>query len=131
MRPEDLPTEPPALPVRSVRVGASGGRRSPVKTAIAQSVQAADQVAEAPADDPQVSQGGTTGRCLLNLNSMPFSNVVVDGHPLGGTPKLGISVGAGSHHLTFIRSTSDKKSIDVSCQSGETKSIAIRVDASN
>jgi serine/threonine-protein kinase len=65
------------------------------------------------------------GNCTLNLNSIPASNVVLDGRPLGPTPKVGISVTAGNHTVMFV---GDKtKRMGVSCKAGEKKTVAPRL----
>lgn len=71
--------------------------------------------------------GGGGGNCTLNINSIPVSNVVLDGRPLGGTPKLGISVSAGSHSVTFVHPEYGKKSTGTTCKAGETKTVAMRL----
>jgi hypothetical protein len=38
----------------------------------------------------------------LNINSVPASNVVLDGRPLGRTPRLGVSVEPGAHTVVFV-----------------------------
>jgi hypothetical protein len=42
------------------------------------------------------------GSSRLNINSIPASNVVLDGRPLGRTPKLGVSVEPGPHTVVFV-----------------------------
>jgi hypothetical protein len=38
----------------------------------------------------------------LNINSIPSSSVVLDGRPLGQTPRLGVRVSPGAHTVVFI-----------------------------
>ena len=58
--------------------------------------------ARAPARSPSPSgpspaaSGSGTG--TLNMNSIPVSKVLLDGKPLGSTPKVGVSVPAGLAH---------------------------------
>src|SRR5205814_6946569 len=87
---EDTPSE--TLPVGKKR------RRTAKRAALAASRAAVvavdepvkDQVASGTtADEPQ---GSGTGNCTLNINSIPISHVSLDGHPLGLTPKTGVSV---------------------------------------
>ncbi|WP_044986177.1 PEGA domain-containing protein [Sorangium cellulosum] len=85
---------------------------------------AAAPKAEAPAAAPAAAAGNAT----LNINSIPVSKVVLDGRPLGSTPKVGVSVPAGSHTVTFIHSELGKKSVTVSVKAGETKTAAVRFD---
>ncbi|MCA9585150.1 MAG: protein kinase [Myxococcales bacterium] len=62
------------------------------------------------------------GEAFLNINSLPASTVVLDGKPLGPTPKLKVPVSAGNHTIMFVNSELKlKKSINVSVGAGETK----------
>jgi hypothetical protein len=54
------------------------------------------------------------------------SKVVLDGKPLGSTPKVGVSVPAGSHTVTFIHPDLGKKSVTVQVKAGETKTAAVK-----
>jgi serine/threonine-protein kinase len=76
-----------------------------------------------PAGDkaPPASGSGT-----LNINSIPVSKVVLDGKPLGSTPKVGVSVPAGSHTVTFIHPDLGKQSVTVQVKAGETKTAAVK-----
>jgi hypothetical protein len=63
-----------------------------------------------------------TGEAFLNINSIPASSVVLDGKPIGNTPKLRISVTPGAHTVTFINSDQGlKKQVSVTVGAGETK----------
>lgn len=68
------------------------------------------------------------GNCTLNINSIPVSNVILNGRPLGGTPKLGVSVSAGSHTVVFVHPELGRKSTRTSCTAGETKTVAMRLN---
>lgn len=61
------------------------------------------------------------------MNSIPASKVLLDGKPLGQTPKVGISVSPGNHVVTFIGTTGAKKTVTVTVGSGETKTAAARL----
>ncbi len=69
---------------------------------------------------------GGGGNGTLNINSIPVSKVVLDGRPLGSTPKVGASVPAGSHTVVFIHSEFGKKSVTVQVKAGETKTAAVK-----
>lgn len=56
----------------------------------------------------------------LNLNSIPASNVVVDGRPLGQTPLIGVSVAPGTHSVVFIHPEHGRKVSRVSVEPGQT-----------
>lgn len=81
--------------------------------------------AATPKATAKASGGGT---CKLNINSIPVSNVILNGRPLGGTPKLGVSVPAGSHTVIFVHPELGRKSTRASCSAGETKTVAMRLN---
>lgn len=83
--------------------------------------------AKAPAPKPTPA-AAPSGNCTLNINSIPVSNVVLNGRPLGSTPKLGISVSAGSHTVLFIHPELGRRTARTSCKAGETKTVAIRLN---
>ena len=80
--------------------------------------------AEAPNDDAPKS--AATGSCTLNANSIPHSKVLVDGRPVGLTPKVGITVPAGQHTVLFVGDNS-QKTTTVTCSSGEKKTVSVRL----
>ncbi len=63
----------------------------------------------------------------LNINSIPVSRILLDGKPLGATPKVGISVSPGSHVVTFIGPDGTKKTVTVMVRPGESKTAAARL----
>ncbi len=75
-----------------------------------------------PASTPPAAGGG--GR--LNINSIPASNVILDGRPLGQTPKIGISVSAGSHTVMFVHPEFGRKIQSVRVKAGGTATAAVR-----
>ncbi len=76
------------------------------------------------ADKPEAKGGGGEG--TLNMNAIPVSKVLLDGRPMGTTPKLGVSVPAGSHTVTFINPDGARKSVSVNVKGGETKTAAVK-----
>jgi serine/threonine-protein kinase len=83
--------------------------------------------APAPSGDDDTAGGGGGGNCTLNFNSIPVSNVLLDGRPLGGTPRLGVSAAAGTHTVIFVSPEEGRKSTQVSCKAGETRTVAVRL----
>lgn len=67
-----------------------------------------------------------TGPGILNINSIPPSAVLVDGRPMGRTPKSGVSVTPGTHTITFIHPEKGRKSTSVTVGPGETKGVGVR-----
>jgi hypothetical protein len=100
--------------------GARGGRGASGKAAPAPAAAAA-RAAQAGA-----SGAGASGTCTLNINSIPTSRITLDGHFIGVTPKVGISVPAGPHSV-MLATESSRKVTSASCRAGEQKTIAIRI----
>lgn len=65
-------------------------------------------------------------RATLHLNSIPPSNVLLDGKPLGQTPRLGVVTRAGQHVVTFIHASRGKKSVTVRVAAGQAKTVSTR-----
>lgn len=83
--------------------------------------------APGPTAKPETTaQAPASGAATLNINSIPVSKVVLDGRPLGSTPKVGVSVPPGSHTVTFIHPEKGKKSVTVTVKAGETKTAAVK-----
>ena len=76
-----------------------------------------------PAPRAQALKG--EGTCLLNLRSTPASTVTLDGNSLGASPRLGISVLAGTHTVLFRSSDGQGKKTIVTCAPGDTKNIDV------
>lgn len=82
----------------------------------------------APPTPAKTADPSAAGQATLNINSIPPSNAVLDGKPLGPTPKMGVSVSAGAHTVTFINSDQNlKKTVSVTVKAGETKAVAAKL----
>ncbi len=88
-----------------------------------------DPVAPAPAPKPEATSdtAAASGTGFLNINSIPASRVLLDGKPLGETPKMGVQVSPGTHTVTFIHAEHGKKSVSVKVGPGETKTASARL----
>jgi serine/threonine-protein kinase len=64
--------------------------------------------------------------CVLNLNSLPPARVLLDGKPLGFTPKIGVVATPGEHRVVFHWDDRDKHTT-VTCTRGEAKTVAVRL----
>jgi hypothetical protein len=61
-------------------------------------------------------------QAFLNINSIPVSSVILDGMPIGSTPKVKFPVSPGSHSILFVNADQGfKKQISVAVGAGETK----------
>jgi serine/threonine-protein kinase len=74
------------------------------------------------ANAPTAVDGETA---FLNCNSIPPSQVIVDGRQLGTTPISGIEVAPGTHAVVFV-SGEGRKARSVSVKPGETKAVVVR-----
>jgi serine/threonine-protein kinase len=83
-------------------------------------------VVAAPPPAPAAASGG--GEAYLNINSIPPSTCVLDGRPLGSTPKLHIVVKSGTHRVTFRGADGATKTVTVNVGAGETRLAATRLD---
>lgn len=72
---------------------------------------------------PPVAAAGTG---TLNINSIPVSNVILDGRPMGSTPKVGLSVPAGNHTVVFVHPEHGRKSRVVNVPAGGSATAAVR-----
>jgi hypothetical protein len=66
------------------------------------------------------------GQGTLNVNSIPVSNVIVDGRPMGSTPKMGLSVPAGTHTVVFVHPEHGRKVVTVTVGAGQSQTAATR-----
>jgi serine/threonine-protein kinase len=60
------------------------------------------------------------GKGLLNINSVPMSKILLDGRPLGQTPKTAVSVSAGPHTVVFVNPEKGRKVVTVNVRAGAT-----------
>jgi eukaryotic-like serine/threonine-protein kinase len=67
-----------------------------------------------------------SGSGTLNINSIPVSNVILDGRPLGTTPKTGIHVSAGTHTVVFVQPQYGRKVRSVRVPAGGSAVAAVK-----
>jgi hypothetical protein len=93
--------------------------------AAGESVRTSSAVASRAAATPAAAAvSGEAGK--LNLSSTPPSNVVLDGRPLGVTPRSGIKVKPGSHSVVFIHPKHGRKSARANVKPGGTSNVSVR-----
>ncbi|HMA91593.1 MAG TPA: PEGA domain-containing protein, partial [Polyangiaceae bacterium] len=102
-------------------------------TAVASHTAARNKIASAigvtPAAPPPAAAKAApaaAGQGTLNINSIPQSNVLLDGRPLGKTPKAGVTATAGQHRVTFIHPEHGRKETAVNVVAGKTATAAVR-----
>ncbi len=69
----------------------------------------------------QAGAGGGSITC----NSIPASNVILDGRPIGRTPKR-VSVAAGRHSVMFLHPQKGRRSVGVTVKPGKNAIAAVR-----
>jgi serine/threonine-protein kinase len=69
---------------------------------------------------PASGAAGTIG-----ANSIPISNVLIDGRPMGATP-VRLSVAPGRHSVVFLHPTLGRKSVSVEVTAGKAAVAAVR-----
>ncbi len=101
---------------------------NPPPARVATAARAAVKDKDTSGSDDSSSSGATGGEGFLNINSLPASQVTLDGKLLGNTPKVHVSVPAGSHTIVFTNNDQGlKKQISVSVAAGETKPAIARL----
>jgi hypothetical protein len=76
----------------------------------------------APSQPSSESSSSEGGQAFLNINSIPASSVILDGKPIGSTPKLKYTVSAGTHSVVFVNPDQNfRKQVSVTVAAGETK----------
>ena len=101
---------------------ASDSSRNDLNSALLQSP--ATNTARAVSGASESQQAAAQG--TLNVNSIPVSNAILDGRPLGSTPKMGLSVAAGAHTVVFVHPELGRKVVTVTVEAGQTVIAATR-----
>jgi serine/threonine-protein kinase len=83
-------------------------------------------VAATPAPTKTAPTKPAAGQGTLNANSIPVSSVIVDGRPMGTTPKMGLSVAAGTHTVVFVHPEHGRKVVTINVAAGQTATAATR-----
>jgi PEGA domain len=98
--------------------GGGGSKPDPTPPATAKTATTTTTTTTAAAGGGEAA----TGQATLNINSIPASNVLLDGKPIGPTPKMGVSVSPGAHTVTFKNTEFNlTKTVSVSVKAGDTK----------
>jgi serine/threonine-protein kinase len=119
--PATAPTAAPVPPL--VAPAAPGPKAPPAPKPVAPTKAVAPKPAAPKAPPPKPA--AQTGTGTLNINSIPLSNVILDGRALGTTPKIGLSVPAGQHTVVFVKGD-ERKSATVDVPAGGTKTVSVR-----
>jgi hypothetical protein len=87
----------------------------------------AEAESDAPSAAPRAVAKGE-GTCLLHLTSTPPANIVLDNTSIGASPKMSISVLAGTHSVVFRSAVGQVKRSSIACVAGETKTVDIKLN---
>lgn len=134
--PDALPSAPAALP--DPTVPAPTEAVTPQLPADSPSPAASTPLASTTPSDanpkpPNPSAGAATstaaafdGVAVLKINSVPPSNVIIDGRPAGITPRSHEIVLPGTHTVRFVHPTKGKRSTTVTVKAGETRAVPMK-----
>jgi PEGA domain-containing protein len=67
-----------------------------------------------------------TGNGTVNLNAIPASNVVLDGRPMGQTPRMNVSVAPGPHTVVFVNAEHGRKTKTINVEAGKSATVVVR-----
>jgi serine/threonine-protein kinase len=109
----------PGTPIPETEVAAPAELPRAVPASPAPRPAVAPVAAQRPA--PAAASGGGT----LNINAIPKASVILDGRPLGLTPKVGISVGAGPHTVILVKD-GQRVTKSVTVKAGATSTVVHR-----
>ena len=94
-------------------------------------VAAAPRGGAAPAPAPaapahEAAAKPASGNGTVNLNAIPASNVLLDGRPMGQTPRMNVSVPPGSHTVVFVNSDYGRKAKTINVEAGKSSTVVVR-----
>jgi hypothetical protein len=98
-------------------------RRPPTPEASSSNPTPSSQRNEA-SEKPERAAAETTRRTTLTLTSTPPSKVILDGKPLGATPRHDIAVEPGTHRVIFIHGES-RKTETVEAAPGSNRTVSV------
>ncbi|MEI9950864.1 MAG: PEGA domain-containing protein [Pseudomonadota bacterium] len=79
----------------------------------------------APAPAPAPAPRPASGNGTVNLNAIPPSNVLLDGRPMGQTPRMGVSVAPGPHTVVFVNSEHGRKAKTITVEAGKSATVVV------
>ncbi len=131
-----------AASAASVAAGVSSGQPSAVPTAGAESPSVSPApvpsnsgqgvggvpVAPSGAEPAPTNMASPSRKGVLHINASPVAKVLLDGKPLGSTPKIGLSVEAGEHTVLFVFAHGKSKKQTVIVKPGQVAVVAATED---
>jgi serine/threonine-protein kinase len=123
--PAPQPQQPAAAPAPKAQDTVAAAPK-PSKPPPAQDTSSDSDSTDKPAKPAAAQTQG--GDAFLTLNSLPAATVLLDGKPIGQTPKVKVPVTSGSHTVTFVNAEQQlKKTMQVTVGSGETKPVIAKL----
>ncbi len=115
----------PALPAAPTPANVAPGEASPRRVASAANHGTSPR-ARTRVRHPKPPTPPPVDTAVLNINSIPLSHVVLDGRPIGGTPRVQVEVTPGYHKVLFVHPEHGRKLFDVYVDAGQTVLAAVR-----
>ena len=79
-----------------------------------------------PTPTPVATPKPASGNGTLNMNAIPVSSVLLDGRPMGQTPRMGVSVSPGSHTVVFVNAEHGRKAKTITVDAGKSATVVVR-----
>ena len=76
--------------------------------------------------DKPAASSAASGTGKLTLLSVPPAVVILDGRPIGKSPKRAVSVSAGTHTVVFVHPTKGRKRASAKVAAGGSKTVAVK-----
>ncbi|MET0795606.1 MAG: PEGA domain-containing protein, partial [Polyangiaceae bacterium] len=83
-------------------------------------------VTSAPTPATPAAPKPASGNGTISMNAIPVSNVLLDGKPMGQTPRMGVSVAPGPHTVVFVNSEHGRKAKTVTVEAGKSATVVVR-----
>ena len=106
--------------------GSSAGSEAPAPVAPSGPARTPSSSGAATIAKEVAPKAAATGNGTLNINAIPASNVLLDGRPMGLTPKMGVSVAPGPHTVMFVNADHGRKSKGVTVEAGKTQTVVVK-----
>ncbi|MBI3202150.1 MAG: hypothetical protein HYZ29_11450 [Myxococcales bacterium] len=120
-----------ALPTGPTSRAATPAPLPPTEAPISVNELAREEVGETPPpENPRAAPAAPprAAGAWLNLNSIPISNVVLDGRPIGSTPLTGVAVSPGKHAVAFVHPELGRRGGSIEIGTGERKAVVVRFE---
>lgn len=108
------------------RPAASPGEDSAPSSAMASAIRPSTPSSGASSSSSAAAASGGTG--TLQVNSQPWSQVIIDGRVIGNTPQMGITLPAGTHRVELVNPQFNaRETFTVNIQPGQVERRVVRL----